>query len=186
MLGIKEACDSSMPYKRRWQGRTTSLLVVRGNCELPQKMPLPEKKSSTHQEQTGGYGTLCSAQACQEVIDSLFPAHPVQRHHMVVVDPASIPTFTEENLKNAVALMKNGKAPGPDGIPVEAIKKASTHRTSELLRVYNACLKNGVFPKQWKVARLFLLSKGKADPTVLHHFDHYACWIWEGNCWRDY
>ncbi|RZF41237.1 hypothetical protein LSTR_LSTR010465 [Laodelphax striatellus] len=81
---------------------------------------------------------VLSATKMSNIVDSLFPAHPVQRHHMVVVDPASIPTFTEENLKNAVALMKNGKAPGPDGIPVEAIakKKADTQNSATAQSVH--------------------------------------------------
>lgn len=223
MLGIKEACDSSMPYKRRWQGRTQAYWWSEEIAELRRRcLYLRRRAQRTRNRQDGmelsaqhkhakkllvrairdskqrcwrklcdevnenpwgeGYKIVMkklsrnspqkvlSATKMSNIVDSLFPAHPVQRHHMVVVDPASIPTFTEENLKNAVALMKNGKAPGPDGIPVEAIKKAVHTEPQQLLRVYNACLKNGVFPKQWKVARLFLLSKGKADPNCPSSF----------------
>jgi hypothetical protein len=34
-------------------------------------------------------------------------------------------------------------------------------KTDLLLKVYNACLREGLFPKQWKIGRLVLVSKGK-------------------------
>ena len=52
-------------------------------------------------------------------------------------------------------------APGPDGIPAEVLKRAVKVIPGILLSMFNACLVAGVFPKQWKVARLVLLNKGK-------------------------
>jgi hypothetical protein len=57
--------------------------------------------------------------------------------------------------------MKRKKAPGPDGIPGETIKLVFQQKPDLLLKVYNACLREGPFPKQWKIGRLVLVSKGK-------------------------
>src|SRR5204862_7589276 len=60
--------------------------------------------------------------------------------------------------------MRNNRAPGPDGIPAEALKVAMGSHPHLLLRMFNACLVAGVFPSRWKTARLALISKGKGDP----------------------
>ena len=69
----------------------------------------------------------------------------------------------------AIKAMKNGKAPGPDGIPAEVLKRALKVIPGILLSMFNACLVAGVFPRQWKVARLVLLNKGLPEPLTLHH-----------------
>ena len=55
------------------------------------------------------------------------------------------------------------KAPGPDGIPTEALKATMRACPQLLLDMYNGCLKQGHFFKQWKVQRLVLISKRRSD-----------------------
>nr|CAH7768806.1 unnamed protein product [Callosobruchus chinensis] len=86
----------------------------------------------------------------EDIVDTLFPSHPIRAKRIVTVEGA-IPPFTLEELKSATESLKCRKAPGPDAIPVEVIKLAAEERPTILLNVYNACLLNGVFPKRWKI-----------------------------------
>jgi hypothetical protein len=68
--------------------------------------------------------------------------------------------FTEEELQTAAQKLRSGKAPGPDGIPPEAVKAAVKAVPEVVLNAMNATLKEGVFPKIWKRAKLVLIPKG--------------------------
>nr|CAH7733447.1 unnamed protein product [Callosobruchus chinensis] len=86
----------------------------------------------------------------EDIVDTLFPSHPIRAKRIVTMEGA-IPPFTLEELKSATESLKCRKAPGPDAIPVEVIKLAAEERPTILLDVYNACLLNDVFPKRWKI-----------------------------------
>jgi hypothetical protein len=72
----------------------------------------------------------------------------------------NVEPFTEEELQTAAQKLRSGKAPGPDGIPPEAVKAAVKAVPEVVLNVMNATLKEGVFPKIWKRAKLVLIPKG--------------------------
>lgn len=95
------------------------------------------------------------------IVDALFPSHPVRVVEDAPVQNVVPPLFTEGELSAAVSSMKNKRAPGPDGVPVEALKLVASSQPFLLLSMFNTCLSAGVFPRQWKVARLALISKGK-------------------------
>ena len=107
---------------------------------------------------------MLDAQTTEVIVDTLFPDHPDNQHPVLEVRRDEIPLFTEAEMAEAIRSMKNGKAPGPDGIPAEALKVALKVIPGILLDMFNACLVLGVFPKTWKEARLVLLSKGKGAP----------------------
>ena len=107
---------------------------------------------------------LLDEQATKVIVDTLFPDHPNNQHPQSEVRRDEIPLFTEAEMAEAIRSMKNGKAPGPDGIPAEALKVALKVIPGILLAMFNACLVLGVFPKTWKEARLVLLCKGKGVP----------------------
>ena len=62
----------------------------------------------------------------------------------------------------ALKELKNGKASGPDRIPVGLVKDASEFIALPLTLVYNASLVTGVFPDIWKVARVTPIFKSGA------------------------
>jgi len=67
----------------------------------------------------------------------------------------------------ALAKMKSGKAPGPDNINPELIKKGWTHLGPQLVDLFNACLRHAVFPRIWKRGRVkYLLKPGDREKTV--------------------
>lgn len=108
----------------------------------------------------------------KQIVDGLFPTHPEREvaNDLEEDGEEAIPEFTKEELFTAVDSLKNGKAPGPDGIPTEILKIAA-HECSELiLCMYNTCARAGVFSKLWKRARLVLISKGKGDPTLPNYW----------------
>lgn len=67
--------------------------------------------------------------------------------------------FTLEDLKLACDKIKTGKAPGPDGIPVEAVKVMITEIPDTALAAINEILYHQTFPDEWKSARLVLIHK---------------------------
>ncbi|KAH8375738.1 hypothetical protein KR093_008377, partial [Drosophila rubida] len=99
------------------------------------------------------------------IVNTLFPQHERR------TDPGTPaleepPFFTENELRSAAKSLKNNKAPGPDGIPSEALKAITDVRPKILLDMYNACLMEGIFPEVWKRQHLMLIDKGKGDPAT--------------------
>lgn len=105
-----------------------------------------------------------SSQKMTEIVDTLFPTHaplPIAPAYLLNGNPQ---LFTNEELTSAARTLKTGKAPGPDGVPAEVLQAVAAERPSMLLRMYNACLTEGVFPHMWKKQQLTLISKNKGDP----------------------
>jgi len=50
--------------------------------------------------------------------------------------------------------MGNFKVPGEDGILNEVWKCVGTMLPRYMTAIYNGCLREGVFPKRWKKARI--------------------------------
>ncbi|CAB0007882.1 unnamed protein product [Nesidiocoris tenuis] len=103
--------------------------------------------------------------AASRIVDTLFPSHPARVDTERHLEADSIPLFTREELEKAIMSLKSGKAPGPDGIPVEVLKIAVKVRPELLLTTFNACLTAGLFPVCWKRAKLVLIPKGGGDPN---------------------
>lgn len=99
------------------------------------------------------------------IVDSLFPTHPLQPATVENTDREPLPLFTEDELKAAAKSLKANKAPGPDGVPTEVLKLLAIERPNILLSMYNSCLSEGYFPERWKKQKLTLISKGKGDPA---------------------
>lgn len=100
----------------------------------------------------------------ENVVNTLFPTGELMRYGDTASNVDPLPLFDESELRNAARALKNGKAPGPDGIPAEVLKIIADERPQLLLPMFNICLQEGIFPAVWKRQRLVLLSKGKGDP----------------------
>ena len=59
----------------------------------------------------------------------------------------------------------DSKASGLDGVPNVAFKTAISCRSELFLEVYNLCLREGVFSRQWKQQRLLFIPKGNNPPN---------------------
>lgn len=99
----------------------------------------------------------------QNIVNTLFPKHNMRTDDSEAHPNSNIRLFSIEELQTAARSLKNNKAPGPDGIPSEVIKEIAANRPNILLRMYNSCLREGIFPEIWKEQKLVLISKGKGD-----------------------
>uniref|UniRef100_A0ABD2WW20 Reverse transcriptase domain-containing protein n=1 Tax=Trichogramma kaykai TaxID=54128 RepID=A0ABD2WW20_9HYME len=79
---------------------------------------------------------------------------------------AGVPDVSLEELRGACARIRDGAAPGPDGVPNRALKRAIAVRLDAFLQVYSACLSGGVFPSPWKRQRLVLLLRREEKSSI--------------------
>lgn len=68
--------------------------------------------------------------------------------------------FTREELKYATDRLKEKKAPGPGLVPAEILKIISNMCPDYVLKIYNNLADKGVFPQEWKIAKLVMIPKG--------------------------
>lgn len=93
------------------------------------------------------------------IVDELFPVHP-KINERASWPAITVPRITSQELELGGKRLRAGKAPGPDGIPNEVLKIAIKLQPQMFLRTFDSCLQNGIFPKEWKMARLVLIRKG--------------------------
>lgn len=76
---------------------------------------------------------------------------------------ANAEPFTQEEYRDAIRKLRNGTAPGTDGVPIEAIKKLEEVKPCAFLDLMNKHLAQQSFPREWKTAKLVLIPKGKPE-----------------------
>ncbi|XP_029660922.1 uncharacterized protein LOC115234221 [Formica exsecta] len=105
-------------------------------------------------------------QVLEEVLGALFPSEgpPFDASGR---QEATIPwsedlEVTEEEMAGVIRRLRlrGNKAPGPDGIPGRVWVLALAQLSGRLRRLFNSCLREGVFPPAWVRARLVLIPKG--------------------------
>lgn len=64
-----------------------------------------------------------------------------------------------EELTEAMKGLSSGKAPGPDGLPIELYKTFAGKLLPHLLEVFNESYEKGILPPSLRVAVIFLLLK---------------------------
>ena len=79
-------------------------------------------------------------------------------------DEIEIPV-TEEELLQACDKLRPKKAPGPDGVPAEAVKLFTKHQPKIVCQVFDKLFKVGEYPASWKTSKLVLLRKGNKPLT---------------------
>ena len=73
---------------------------------------------------------------------------------------------SQDELAIAVWKTKPDKAPGPDELPNRIVKMITEQATTELVRLFTACLKHGYHPREFRKAITVMLKKpGKKDYT---------------------
>ncbi|XP_014299688.2 uncharacterized protein LOC106694084 [Microplitis demolitor] len=102
--------------------------------------------------------------AMQEIINVLFPEREDRDSPVWTIPDDECPLFSAAELRRVVRGLKGGRAPSPDGIPVEVYKALVPQHEELLLSTYNSCISVGVFPARWRLQRLVLLDKGKGPP----------------------
>ena len=69
-----------------------------------------------------------------------------------------------KEIKTAVFSLKEEKAPGVDGIPIEVYKTFWPYLKETLLEIYNETLELGTLTKTQKTSAVSVLNKGEKDP----------------------
>ena len=67
--------------------------------------------------------------------------------------------ISENEVKDAIKRFPPRKAPGPDGLQMIVYKGLPVAAIKILTKIYNAAIKLGYFPKQFKVAKVIMLPK---------------------------
>jgi hypothetical protein len=67
---------------------------------------------------------------------------------------------TRDEVVEQLSQLKNGKAPGPDGIPPELLKPLASLLADPLSRLFNLSLTQALLPADWKIATVVPLHKG--------------------------
>ena len=74
--------------------------------------------------------------------------------------------FTIDEIRNVIEGMDDRKAPGEDGITGEIYKHTFNIFPKSITAMYNGCLRQGVFPKRWKTAKIIPISKPGKENSV--------------------
>lgn len=113
-----------------------------------------------------------SPEMMTRIVQGLFPHHDETPWPVPPYSDAAVleeATITNEELLEAARALKANKAPGPDGIPNQALKLAVQECPDMFRTALQKCVNEGVFPDRWKRQRLVLLPKpGKppGDPSA--------------------
>ena len=80
--------------------------------------------------------------------------------------PASEPKITNpDEVQEAIRSLRVSKALGPNGIPNRSLKHLPQREVSLLSQIFNAVLRNHLFPHMWKLAREISILKPGKDPA---------------------
>lgn len=71
-----------------------------------------------------------------------------------------------EELKIAIKLSRNMKAPGFDGLFNIALKHLGPNAHSLIVEIFNRCLELSYFPSTWKLSKVVPIHKPGKDPTI--------------------
>lgn len=86
-------------------------------------------------------------------------------NHLTVNFP-EIERARKSEVECLIKKLKTKKACGFDDITNRLIKNIPSLMIDKIVEVFNACLRLGYFPKDWKVAKVIALDKPGKDPTI--------------------
>ena len=88
---------------------------------------------------------------------------PIKYLHTIDADQKfSLKMMSEEAMLTSLNMLKNEKAPGPDGVPTNLVTDAANFIAKPLVMIFNASLKQGIFPNIWKLAKITPIYKSGA------------------------
>lgn len=97
----------------------------------------------------------------EHIVTGLFPPCPAVEWQIPVHTGAmlSVAPVTPDEVRALARSLPTGKAPGPDCVPDAVVRVVALARAEEVAYVFTKCLEMGVFPVEWKRARLMLIRK---------------------------
>ena len=77
--------------------------------------------------------------------------------------------ITMDEFEKAISIMKNGKSPGDDRLPVEVLNAGGAAVANKLLKIFNAAYKAEIAPLDWKKGVISpILNKGEKTECDNH------------------
>jgi len=67
--------------------------------------------------------------------------------------------FTKEEVRQVIESLQPKKVPGTNGITNEIVKLVFKEIPNTITAIYNACLRTGCFPDNWKIAKILPIVK---------------------------
>ena len=67
-----------------------------------------------------GSDNMMDAASTERIVGALFPEQPIRENPVEAIPREEVPLFSDGEMVKDIKAMKNGKAPGTDGIPAEA------------------------------------------------------------------
>jgi exonuclease III len=126
--------------------------------KVPQLTRADGTKTTNHREQA------------EELLAKFFPPLPDNIEDEGLRQqraPVTMPDLTLEEVERQLWATKSWKAPGEDGLPAIVWKQIWPSVKHDVLAIFQASLKEGVIPDQWRHARIIPLKKpGKDDYTI--------------------
>ncbi|KMQ88867.1 reverse transcriptase [Lasius niger] len=129
---------------------------------LPYKLVLKKLRHSTP-----SLTETLDEETVDSLIGSLFPNGAVHDPLTLWPEPMDwdvtwdiLPEEVDEAIKRKAA---NNAAPGPDGIKANILARVPCEMAPVIEGLYNVCLRAGIFPKEWKRAKLTLIPKGETS-----------------------
>ena len=103
---------------------------------------------------------ISSRTLLDEIVTDLFPQNVSTANLPTVeIDTSEVPMVSEKEVLEAADKIVGNKTPGLDSIPNKAPKTAVKRAPNMFAEAFTTCLKEGVFPTQWKKQKLILVPK---------------------------
>lgn len=103
------------------------------------------------------------------VVAYLFPRRPAETVSPTTVRDSIVPDVQAAEFQSVIARCKNkAVAPGSDGVSLQTLMSVLDTLMPHICAFFTSCLKHGIFPLSWKIARLVLLRKSNKplDPSA--------------------
>jgi len=86
------------------------------------------------------------------------------------LDPQMCGHITKDEIKEALKKMIDGKAEGPDQIPVEVLKYLGEKGLEWLIELFNIIFTTAKMPREWRSSTVIPLYKNKGDIQECNNF----------------
>lgn len=109
---------------------------------------------------------------CTQSSDDNFAMNVTQQVKQIITRPPSkiIPHVGPKEVKIIIKNLPNNKAPGPDSICTEALKRLPNRALTHITKIFNLCLRYHYFPLTWKTAHIIAIPKPGKDPINPHNY----------------
>lgn len=94
---------------------------------------------------------------------------PIPVRSCNTIDNIQLFTFTESCILKKINKLDTSKAAGPDGIPPLLIKTCGTKLVKPLALIFNRSIRDGVFPTEWKKARIAPIYKKGDRSNIINY-----------------